>query len=245
MDSDETLALEEYGDISGWDVSSITNMDSMFDDASAFNSDISSWDTSNVTSMNNMFMAAEIFNQDISSWDTSNVTSMSNMFYGAPAFNRDISGWDISNVGDMSNMFYGAPAFNQDIRDWPLYNTTGYIYVPPPQAAEITVENYGKFIYDPGSSFDLNDVLTGNPASGFKKETYTLEGTNPQGYKIVWYSNAHNNNYNGQLDSDSSTWVIMFDDSTGQGIQVDFSGGSAYLSNGSLAVPSSDITITS
>jgi surface protein len=39
------------GDISGWDVSSVTNMNSMFDGATAFNGDISGWDVSAVTLM--------------------------------------------------------------------------------------------------------------------------------------------------------------------------------------------------
>ena len=35
-------------DLSNWDVSSVTNMWSMFNNALAFNGDISSWDVSNV-----------------------------------------------------------------------------------------------------------------------------------------------------------------------------------------------------
>ena len=35
-------------DLNNWDVSNVTNMSSMFDDATNFNQDISSWDVSNV-----------------------------------------------------------------------------------------------------------------------------------------------------------------------------------------------------
>ena len=38
-------------DLSAWDVSSVTNMQSMFSSASAFNGDIFSWDVSSVTNM--------------------------------------------------------------------------------------------------------------------------------------------------------------------------------------------------
>ena len=134
-------------DISGWDVSKVTNMQQMFEGASSFNQDISSWNTSEVTNMNNMFYGASSFNQNISSWNTSKVTDMSYMFrdakafnngnqpldwehgtaenanlawmfYGASFFNQDISGWDVSNVKSMHNMFQNATAFNNG--DQPL-----------------------------------------------------------------------------------------------------------------------------
>ena len=48
-------AKEKYGDISNWDVSKVTDMNSMFYYAKSFNGDISNWDVSNVTDMSNMF----------------------------------------------------------------------------------------------------------------------------------------------------------------------------------------------
>ena len=44
-----------------------------------FNQDISGWDVSNVTNMDGMFLGNQYFNQDLSSWDVSNVTNC-NMF---------------------------------------------------------------------------------------------------------------------------------------------------------------------
>ena len=70
---------------------SITNMTSMFQDATSFNQDISGWNTSNVTAMNNMFTSTTSFNQPIGNWNTSNVTNMFGMFYQASSFNQDIS----------------------------------------------------------------------------------------------------------------------------------------------------------
>ena len=74
-----------------------------------------SWNTSSVTDMYSMFDGASAFNADISGWNTSSVTSMFGMFYEASAFNADISGWDTSSVTRMVSMFYEASAFNADI----------------------------------------------------------------------------------------------------------------------------------
>jgi surface protein len=69
------------GDLSGWDVSSITNMKAMFNSASAFNQNITdwNWDVSNVTDMSYMFQAALSFDQNLSAWDIGNVTDMTSM----------------------------------------------------------------------------------------------------------------------------------------------------------------------
>ncbi|MEO0900620.1 MAG: BspA family leucine-rich repeat surface protein, partial [Bacteroidota bacterium] len=105
--------------IGGWTVSSVTNMQSMFSFATAFNQDIGGWNVSSVTHMRNMFSFATAFNQDIGGWNVSNVTRTSSMFNGATAFNQDIGEWILSSdLTSLSNMFEGATAFNQDISGW-------------------------------------------------------------------------------------------------------------------------------
>jgi surface protein len=111
-------------DISGWDVSQITNMSGLFFNNTTFNQDISGWDVSNVTDMSTMFRSATSFNQDIGSWDVSNVTNMSAMFRGASSFNQDISTWNVSNVVDMSSMFVLATNFNQPLNSWNVSGVT-------------------------------------------------------------------------------------------------------------------------
>ena len=96
-------------------LSGVTNMQSMFFGATAFNQEIGSWNTAAVTDMSYMFFGATAFNQNISTWNTAAVTAMQSMFFGATAFNQEIGSWNTAAVTDMSNMFYGATAFNKNI----------------------------------------------------------------------------------------------------------------------------------
>lgn len=105
----------------------VTNMSSMFFNATSFNQGIGSWDTSNVINTSSMFYGASSFNQDIGSWDTSNVTGMARMFTNASSFNQDIGSWDTSNVTNMARMFRSASSFNQDLSTW----ITGLTSQPP------------------------------------------------------------------------------------------------------------------
>ena len=105
-------------DINGWNTSSVTSMNRMFDGASSFNGDVTNFDTSSVTDMSFMFMYASSFNGDVSNFDTSSVIDMDYMFAGATSFNRDVSSFDISSVTNMAGMFNGATSFNIDLCSW-------------------------------------------------------------------------------------------------------------------------------
>jgi len=121
---DERVAIEMYGHIIEWDVSSVTDMSQMFNDAAAFNQDLSGWVVTAVTDMSGMFRGAAAFNQDLSGWDVSSVTSMSGMFSGAAAFNQALNGWNVSSVTDMRYMFEGAKVFNQVLSGWNVSSVT-------------------------------------------------------------------------------------------------------------------------
>ncbi|WP_420317393.1 BspA family leucine-rich repeat surface protein [Ekhidna sp.] len=105
------------GDLSGWDVSTITDMSFLFSGTS-FNGNITGWDVSTVANMSYMFYVNPVFNQDISGWVTSSATNMTRLFSHANAFNQNIGGWDVSGVTNMYGMFNQAYAFNQDISSW-------------------------------------------------------------------------------------------------------------------------------
>lgn len=113
-------AREFSGDLSSWDVSNATNMRFMFYRCRAFNSDISGWNTANVTNMEYMFHTNLVFNQDLSNWDVGNVTTMRLMFYQCPEFNSPLNSWNVSKVTTMELMFEGALRFNQDLNQWDM-----------------------------------------------------------------------------------------------------------------------------
>lgn len=116
-------------EVSTWDTSNITSLNSTFYVASAFNQDLSSWNVGNVTTLYRTFRSAVSFNQDLSSWDTSKVTNMEEAFYSASAFNGDVSTWDTGSATNMKRVFYNAVAFNQNISGWDTSNVTSFEYM--------------------------------------------------------------------------------------------------------------------
>ena len=60
---------KKYGEINNWDVSNVTNMEEMFDEASSFNQPLNKWDVSKVTNMSFMFAGATSFNQPLNKWN--------------------------------------------------------------------------------------------------------------------------------------------------------------------------------
>jgi len=92
---------------------------------SSFNSYIGDWDVSNVTNMNSMFEGATSFNQNINKWNVSAVTNMNSMFEDAASFNQNLRSWTrnhniVFSENPISatkpglktnNMFMGATSF--------------------------------------------------------------------------------------------------------------------------------------
>ena len=79
-------ACSEYGNISEWDTSEITDMSELFKDKTTFTElddmSIGNWNTSNVTNMSRMFQGASKFEGlTLGKWDTTKVTDMSMMFW--------------------------------------------------------------------------------------------------------------------------------------------------------------------
>ena len=92
-----------HADLNCIDTSAIKNMRELFNKFKTFNGDISEWNVSSVTDMADMFNGSD-FNGDISKWDVSNVKDMTEMFSHS-RFSGDISGWNVDNVEYFFPMF--------------------------------------------------------------------------------------------------------------------------------------------
>ena len=96
------------GDFEGGVTSDVTDMNSMFFNATSANPIVSNWNVSKVTKMANMFFNATSANPDVSNWDVSRVTDMNSMFFNATSANPDVSNWNVSKVTNMPSMFTNA-----------------------------------------------------------------------------------------------------------------------------------------
>ena len=99
-----TAACSDYSTptfVNNWDISLVTNLDSIFADKNFWTTDLTGWDTSSVTSMQYTFKGG--FNADVSTWDTSNVGTMYEIFKQNNKFDGDLP-WDTGSVTE----FYGA-----------------------------------------------------------------------------------------------------------------------------------------
>ena len=117
-------------DVSGWNVSNVTNMKSMFYNCKEFNCDLSNWNVSKVINMNNMFCNCYKFNCDLSKWNVSNVTDMSSMFYICESFEgKGLENWDVSKTIWMNIMFYKCKNLNCDLSKWDVHNVKTMEYM--------------------------------------------------------------------------------------------------------------------
>jgi surface protein len=120
-------------------LSSVTTMYTMFQNASSANPDTSNWDVSSVTNMSFMFFNTSSANPDTTNWDVSSVTNMSLMFYEASSANPDTSNWDVSNVTEMRKMFRSASSANPDTSNWDVSSVTNMEYMF--RDSNLSVEN--------------------------------------------------------------------------------------------------------
>ena len=102
-----------------WDVSMIKDMSDAFAYQYTFNGDLSKWDVSSVTRFERMFNYATSYEGvGVETWDTSKAESMQDMFWEATKFNGKVSGWNTNKVINMKWMFDKAKSFAQDVSGW-------------------------------------------------------------------------------------------------------------------------------
>ena len=113
-------------DLSSFNTSKVTNMDSMFNKCFAKLSGLSNWDVSKVTSMVCMFQYAKgPTAQDVYDWNVSNVKNMHNMFFSSGVTSLDLSKWNVSNVTNISGIFSNCDILTSlDVSSWDVHNVT-------------------------------------------------------------------------------------------------------------------------
>lgn len=93
-------------------------MSNLFQKFSLFNQPLYCWNVSSVTDMGSMFKGTLLFNEPLSIWDVSKVTNMVEMFCNSFSFNQPLDSWVVSSVSNMSRMFYQAQKFQQNLCSW-------------------------------------------------------------------------------------------------------------------------------
>ena len=114
-------------DLSNFDSSEVTSMDSMFYDCLNLQSiNFENIDTSNVDSMYCLFCGSQsLISINLSKFDTSNVKTMSFMFYGCSSLiSLDLSSFNTSKVTTMRAMFYNTGLEQLDFSNMDLSKVT-------------------------------------------------------------------------------------------------------------------------
>jgi surface protein len=214
--NDKDNAIQKYGQINTWDVSSETNMVYLFGYYD-FNEDISNWDVSNVTDMTFMFYKSSSFNQDIEIWDVSNVKSMESMFNKATNFNKSLRRWKVSSDCDISDMFKESP-LRSGLENGFKHNVLIQFGIMP-----------GSYYYNSFMSQSLDDFFT-----LFKTYGVTLTYNDYTNYVRAYFNKSNNKpvindfelkllkNKSGKItfnatdvDSDTFTYSVKNDPSNG------------------------------
>ena len=178
---------------STWDMSQVTSMKGMLAGCRLRYLNLTSWDTSNVTNMESLFQDATYEGWttsnfsflDLANWDTSNVTNMDNMF----DFNNLVSVLDLSNFstenleeppnlfgthGYVKHIIIDSTDFKFQGCQWPQYGFYWdeiYIYVPRSMLS--TYRNapgwadYAEYFY-PIDNFYFERIIDGINAGGMR-----------------------------------------------------------------------------
>lgn len=111
-------------DLSNWDVSNVTSMESLFSFCSGCLLDLNLkyWDTSNLKNIKNIFSGAIGNDFGFSSWNTSKIENMEKAFEFSSFPEIDLNNWDVGKVKNMSAMFSRIRGKYPIISNWKVSN---------------------------------------------------------------------------------------------------------------------------
>lgn len=214
-DFEKILTVEQWGDIA-WtsmvkafsgcenlrinatdtpDLSLVTDMGQMFEEASALNDDINSWDVSNVTNMSGLFEEATSYNQPLNTWNVSNVSDMGSMLsftaLSTDNYDQTLIGWESLgalqtgvNLGADGLIYCLGETARNDLIFTFGWNITGdALSCPAPFVTTWEILNNGDQITIPttggGYNYDVDwgDASTDVGVTGNISHTYATAGT--------------------------------------------------------------------
>ncbi|EPH91078.1 MucBP domain protein, partial [Enterococcus faecalis 06-MB-DW-09] len=185
-------------DMSTWNTSKVTNMQSVFHSTKFESLDLKNWNTSNVTNMSHMFRNTQALKQlDISSWNMSNVTTRTGMFIDASQLstltlgnNNQLRTTDLPNV-PLNDSFAGVWIYDKDLAgndqlDPPIYTSTELMSMVTPGQAIAGTYIWGKqaeaFIFYKDT--EGNTLKSPDRITGIVKKAYTTSPIEINGYEI-------------------------------------------------------------
>ena len=167
-------------ELSSFDTSRVTNMNSMFNGMSNItNLNLSNFDTSKVTGMNSMFFGmSSLTALDLSNFDTSKVTNTALMFDGVSnLITLNLSNFDTSQVTDMGGMFNGMSNLTTlNLSNFNTSNVTDmrYMFYDMSSLATIDLSSFDTSkVTNMTSMFDDMSSLTALDLSNFNTSQVT------------------------------------------------------------------------
>ena len=152
---------------------SVRIIHNMFGGATSFNQDISGWNVSNITNAQSLFSGATAFNRNISAWNVSNITTMNSMFRDAISFTAtDLDRWTPTSCNTITGMFRGTTAAYNINPSFPQYSTFK-INLTKWQTAVVRAD-YKEFFFSPDVT---NDSTTFDPNSPFYTQGFSMSLT--------------------------------------------------------------------
>jgi surface protein len=189
-------------------------MKQMFSHATPFNGDISNWDVSSVTTMQQMFTRAEKFNGDITNWDVSANTTMYYMFNYAKKFNQNIRYWQVKSDCTVTGMFIGSLLDDSNIMTNGAPDIATYFNLIKPFTHKLTNGRY-KMVADTSNGKPQYDYTNDNhiliASHNGAKLKYVLDEIEVYNLGGNFFLGKENNGNIFKLDSSKNTLVTDWD----------------------------------